>query len=305
MKKNSWIFVLFCVIALLFSFSGCGGDDPAPPGPVAPSSVALNKSTLALQVGATSQLTATVLPDSAENKGVMWDSSNEDVATVSATGLVTAIAVGEALITVTTVDGGKLDTCEVTVTLEPPPVVLALEIEGVGEWSDGIYLKDSELHFVVGDKISLEGVALNDFPTTAASGRFFFWANGAGEKVQTWFEPDYLKVIETPEEGDTLDFNVTVRASDLAGPGSDQITPPQSSWDDFKAMIIGLRSTGAKMRIDNIVVERGTDVIWSLQDDFLDGKEASDTALVAADVADTPLGLYTAGVIVKIIEVED
>ena len=67
------------------------------------------------EAGATYQLTATVLPEDANNKSVTWKSSDKSVCTVSETGLVTAVGSGTATVTVTTVDGGKTATCEVTV----------------------------------------------------------------------------------------------------------------------------------------------------------------------------------------------
>lgn len=78
--------------------------------------VKLNKSGLRLAVGKTSQLTPTVIPTNATNKSVTWTTSNPNVATVSATGAVTAKAAGNAIITVTTVDGGYSATCTVKVT---------------------------------------------------------------------------------------------------------------------------------------------------------------------------------------------
>ena len=83
--------------------------------PVAAYGVSLDKTTLALTVGGTQQLTATVAPDNATNKAVSWSSSNESVATVS-NGLVTAVSAGKATITVTTADGPHTATCTVTVT---------------------------------------------------------------------------------------------------------------------------------------------------------------------------------------------
>ena len=59
-------------------------------------------------------LTATVSPEDASNKNINWSSSDETVATV-ADGVVTAIKAGTTTITVTTVDGEKTATCEVTV----------------------------------------------------------------------------------------------------------------------------------------------------------------------------------------------
>ena len=69
-----------------------------------------------LAVGNTQQLTATVAPSNATNKSVTWSSNNNAIATVSASGLVTAKSAGTAVITATTADGGKTATCTVTVT---------------------------------------------------------------------------------------------------------------------------------------------------------------------------------------------
>lgn len=83
-------------------------------------SVSLDKTSLGLTEGETAQLTATVEPEDASNKNVTWESSNTNVATVDANGEVTAVSAGTATITVTTVDGGKTDTCTVTVREEAP-----------------------------------------------------------------------------------------------------------------------------------------------------------------------------------------
>jgi len=65
--------------------------------------------------GMTVQLTAEVEPPDAPNKTVIWTSSNPDVATVNATGWVTAVAKGKAIITVTTNDGSFTDSVEIEV----------------------------------------------------------------------------------------------------------------------------------------------------------------------------------------------
>lgn len=80
--------------------------------------VTLLPATMNLAIGGTStgQLTATVAPVDATNDDVTYSTSNAAVATVSSTGLVTAVADGTATITVTTDDGDFTDTCVVTVT---------------------------------------------------------------------------------------------------------------------------------------------------------------------------------------------
>lgn len=84
--------------------------------PVPVTGVTLNEATLGLTVGETETLTATVTPEDATNNEITWTSSKPEVATVDEDGKVTAVAEGTATITVTTDDGDKTATCEVTVT---------------------------------------------------------------------------------------------------------------------------------------------------------------------------------------------
>jgi hypothetical protein len=86
------------------------------PIPIDPESVTVTPSTLTLEKGDNGQLTATVLPTNATNKTVTWSTSNASVATVSTTGVVTAVSEGTATITATTEVGGYTDNCSVTVT---------------------------------------------------------------------------------------------------------------------------------------------------------------------------------------------
>jgi uncharacterized protein YjdB len=80
-----------------------------------------SEASLSLPIGATQELTATVTPENATDKAVIWRSGNEEVATV-ANGTVTAVAEGEATIYVTTVDGGLTDSVALTVYTVPVPV---------------------------------------------------------------------------------------------------------------------------------------------------------------------------------------
>ena len=79
--------------------------------------VELSKNVLSLDTGNCALLKATVLPEDAENKEVMWTSSDESVATVDAsTGIVMGVAKGEAEIKVTTKAGDYTAACKVTVS---------------------------------------------------------------------------------------------------------------------------------------------------------------------------------------------
>ena len=85
---------------------------------VAVSSIALNQTELFVNVEETAQLSATVLPENATNKKVVWESSNKAIATVDETGKVTAVAVGTCTITCSATDGsGVKAECQVDVVM--------------------------------------------------------------------------------------------------------------------------------------------------------------------------------------------
>lgn len=63
------------------------------------------------------QLIASVTPDNAVNKKLTWSTSDSSVATVDENGLVTAVANGTAIITVTTEDGEMTATSTITVNI--------------------------------------------------------------------------------------------------------------------------------------------------------------------------------------------
>lgn len=85
-------------------------------------SVTIAPKAATLEIDGTQQLTPTVLPANAGNKTVSYGSSASGIATVTASGLVTAIAEGDATITVTTTDGSKTDASVITVNApEPEP----------------------------------------------------------------------------------------------------------------------------------------------------------------------------------------
>ncbi|MDF3573222.1 Ig-like domain-containing protein [Enterobacter cloacae] len=86
---------------------------------IAATGVEVTPATASLVVGATQQLSGAVQPTDATNKAITWTTSAPSIATVSSTGLVTAVAEGTATITATTADGDFTDTCAVTVTAAP------------------------------------------------------------------------------------------------------------------------------------------------------------------------------------------
>ena len=78
--------------------------------------LAMSETSLAMPSGTTAQLSVTFTPAEAFNPDVTWSSSDESVATVNASGLVTAISVGTCTIMCTAQDGsGVTATCSVNV----------------------------------------------------------------------------------------------------------------------------------------------------------------------------------------------
>lgn len=77
--------------------------------------VSLNQTSLELTIGETETLLATIAPVGAY-PNIVWSSSDETIAMVSSTGIITAVAAGLATITATTISGGYIATCNLSVT---------------------------------------------------------------------------------------------------------------------------------------------------------------------------------------------
>ena len=105
------LFTILLSVSLIATYSCKKEKDKS----VAVTEVRLNKASVTLVEGDTDELMATVMPENATDKGIEWKSSDESVATVSQTGLVTALKEGSSAITVITNDGGFKATCDVTV----------------------------------------------------------------------------------------------------------------------------------------------------------------------------------------------
>ena len=82
--------------------------------------IELSNSTYVLEsIGDSGQITASVHPEDASNKEVNWKSSNESICVVS-NGTIVAVGYGTAVVIATTVDGGFMDVCVVTVEDNTP-----------------------------------------------------------------------------------------------------------------------------------------------------------------------------------------
>ena len=108
--------ILFLVSGAVFV--SCKDEDKEKdPDPVKVTGVSLEKKTLKMAVGESETLKAMVIPAEADDKSITWETNNDEVVEVDATGLVTAKGVGKAKITVRTKDGNFTDVCDVEVEL--------------------------------------------------------------------------------------------------------------------------------------------------------------------------------------------
>lgn len=107
--------------ALIIAFVSCKHKSDVE-NPKAVTGVKLSETVLDIEEGSDKRLIAEVIPANAANKKVKWESDKPGIASVAQDGTVTAVALGEAKITVTTEDGGKKAFCTVTVRAKPVSV---------------------------------------------------------------------------------------------------------------------------------------------------------------------------------------
>ena len=93
--------------------------------------VSLNKETTNIVINQNETLTATITPEDASDKRLIWTSSDDSVATVDATGKVTAVSYGTAVITAKTKDGKFVDTCTINAIYPPIQVLNIIQNESV------------------------------------------------------------------------------------------------------------------------------------------------------------------------------
>ena len=176
---------------------------------VAPTSIELNESSLTLEVGQMSQLTATVLPANATNKNVEWTVAQTGNAISCENGLITALAEGTATVTATALgDPTVTASCEVTVN-EATKTLTSVVMSGT-----------PKTEYFAGEAYSREGLTL--------SAVYSDQSQEDVTAVATW---DISK--ETAEDGDTsititatynnLSDSMDVAVTVTLKPGSEQL----------------------------------------------------------------------------------
>ena len=229
--------------------------------------VTLSSTTLQLEVDDTNTLVATIEPKNATNQQIIWSTSNDKVATV-VDGVVKAVGCGKAEIKVTTKDGNKTATCEVTVlpTLQFKPssvsvdagqqIVLALQQVGFSA-SEKIVLTssaDGVVKIVDNDALKVEGVMAGKATITATVA-----ANETHNEISA-----------------TCEVTVTIAAAIVDTLFADVLVAPNPFNNQLRIVNRDLRGTYALLNAQGIMVASGV----------------LDSAETCINTASLPAGVY-------------
>lgn len=224
--------------------------------------IMLNRTSATLKTTETMTLTATVSPTNASDKSLRWESSDSAIATVDADGKVTAVAVGNAVITAKSVSNPEISTeCEVEVT--PTPVV-------------GIMLNPTSVSLQVGAAFSF---AADVLPETATN-KGIYWNSDDAAIASI----DENGVITAHSIGRTTIMATAVDGSGVAATATVDVVPtPAESITINNAGPIELKAAQTIRLTATVGPEDATDksVSWSSTDTNVASVDA--TGLVTAN----------------------
>ncbi len=202
--------------------------------------VSLNKNSTEITAGQTETLVATIAPQKATDQQLTWTSSNDEVATVDAQGVVTAVKAGSATITVKTHEGNFTDTCEVTVN----PAVLLDYPEGTYVAIATIFGSSWKLALAIGNAsnglinvrvsnkdMHADSITYNQQTraiTIPTSGSFEMEIQGKNETISIGtvtgvYDPEHCKITNIHVEGTVENY--------VSNNGSLEATMPQTYYD--------------------------------------------------------------------------
>jgi len=180
MKKSLLHILVYVGIAAIGFFGGaCGGDDKGGNGAgggengnVALTAIALDQTSLLMEVGESVTLNPVFTPANATNKSVKWN-CDSSVAEVYE-GVVTALSVGQATVSVTADDGGYTALCNVEVVADKNAVFV-----------ESIEFSEESYAMIVGDVLTLMPTVLPE---------------NADNKTLVWSTQD-TSIISVDEQG--------------------------------------------------------------------------------------------------------
>ena len=163
----------------------------------------LDKDSLEVEVGKSASLSVSVSPENAENKNVTWSSSDPEIAEVDENGIVTGIASGTAVITVTSEDGGYRAECTVKVTDPSETVVLPTADTSVKSVFD-----DWAVSYADDTVITMQKDRNFNQTWKDSAGQLGEWRAENGSRPDEWYNTSIAYVNYTlPEAGDTQELD--------------------------------------------------------------------------------------------------
>lgn len=176
MKKS--LFILLAIFVALLATPSCKKEKSTEgPPAIEVSGVSVDKTTVGLKVGDKVKLVATVIPDDATNKNVSYESDDNNIATVTQDGEISAVGEGSIIVWVTTEDGQFKASCKVYVS---NTAHLVKEIE----------LNETELTLAVGETFQLTA----DIKPSYANNKNVVWSS-KNEQVATVNETGLVTAI--------------------------------------------------------------------------------------------------------------
>lgn len=133
MKK--FLFSIFALVAMMFA--ACGNDDDGGSGKISVTGISLDKTYLALEIGESVTVKASIEPSNATDKKVEWSVADNTIASVN-NGTVKGVSAGETTITAKSADGNFTATIPVKVVTEK------VAVTGI-EWYSGIGQKELKI----------------------------------------------------------------------------------------------------------------------------------------------------------------
>lgn len=207
-----------CIYIILLFIGGCSEEtNDQKTGP----NISLNKSSLILEKGKSERLIASFTPEDTPNQGHIWNSSASNIATVDETGMVSAVGLGECIITVTALDGKKVAKCQLTVTDKIVKVT-------------GIILKEADATMIVGNNMQLEAIIV---PNTATD-KTIMWSSSNNKIASV----DRQGIVTAITEGETT---ITAKTNDGEKTASCKIKVWAEGVDISKPKVSDITSVSA------------------------------------------------------------
>ena len=210
MKMKKFLMLLTVAAIALMCFTGCSGVNITSIG--LPTDMQLEKgesAQLEISFGADKEnAKADAIAKAAEGLALVWESDNEDVATVDENGAVTAVGGGEANITVSIKDANIQSVCKITVNVAledieaPEDMALVINHEDTAELEVKLLPEDAtdvELEYLSSDE-DVAAVDKDGKVTAVANGECVITVSCGGIKAETAVKVDTAPVSLKAED---------------------------------------------------------------------------------------------------------